>query len=412
MIASTRHPLRFANTGKLKAYQGFVKAYGQVVRDAVDFVWDGKYPKFSVATGELDLPKLLKYSDIHIPNQGLSARALQCACNQAGGIIRAVVEKSRRQVWVAGVNQMDLPTFKVTKPLVGSVEPQLNANCAEFRASKGVFMGFLKLSSLGPSFGKIIIPICRSKPAAKWMRRAGNPTNSFKLQSDAIQMAWDWARTPTPTGDDVLAIDQGMKTVATCSNGQTTPDAAPHGHTLESICRRLARKKKGSKGFKRTAQLRKNFINYSINQLNFSGFREVRLEKVVNIRFGRSSSRVMSHWTNTLIRDKIKRRCEELEVPVVEQASAYRSQRCSSCGLVRKANRKGKTYTCGCGFTADADLNAALNHVPDLPPIPWAFLGRKLNLGSGFLWNTSGFTLPDGSESIVPDDLKTYFLHK
>lgn len=410
MIAATRHSIKFANPAKREGYREFCRAYSEVVRSAVVFLWSGAYGEFNPSVGQLDLPKLLKYSEISVPTLGLSARALQCACNQAGGIVRAEVEKTRRRQWSAQQRGADAPDLKLTMPAVKEVTPQLNANCGDFRHSDGKFLGFLRLSSLGKAFGRLVIPVCRSRPSTKWASRCGTPASSFKLLANEIQLAWEWERKPAPKGKDVLAIDQGLKSVATCSDGQVTQSTDVHGHSLESVCQRLARRKRGSKAFRRAATHRKNFINHAINRLNFTGFREVRLEKVVNIRFGRSSSRVMSHWTNTLIRDKILRRCEELEVPVIEQPSAYRSQRCSNCGLVRKANRKGKTYACGCGYSADADLNAAMNHAQDLPPIPWSFLGKKLSLGKGFFWKPDGFTLPAGSESIVPDDLKTSFL--
>lgn len=198
-----------------------------------------------------------------------------------------------------------------------------------------------------------------------------------------------------------------MLDVATCSDGQVTPKFCPHGHSLESITNKLARKKKGSKSFKKAQKHRENFVNWSINRLNFNGVKEVRLEKVVNIRFGRKSSRKMSHWSNPEIRDKVKRRCEELEVPVVEQACPYRSQRCNECGNVRKANRKGKIYSCkNCGYSNDADYNAALNHLCDLPAVPRAFMCQKLNLGNGFFWKPEGFFNFDGSELLVPDKQK------
>jgi len=111
----------------------------------------------------------------------------------------------------------------------------------------------------------------------------------------------------------------------------------------------------------------------------------------------------MSHWCNPEIRDKLKSRCEELNVSVVEQSCAYRSQRCSSCGSVRKSNRKGKLYSCrNCGYECDADLNAARNHLGDLPSVPKGFLGRKLNLGDGFFWKESGFYTFDGAELVSP----------
>ena len=107
---------------------------------------------------------------------------------------------------------------------------------------------------------------------------------------------------------------------------------------------------------------------------------------------------------NTLIRDKLKSKLEETGVQFILQSSTYRSQRCSDCGNVRKANRKGKTYTCkSCGFVCDADLNASLNHKIKLPDIPVAIRKLKINRGNGFFWKPDGFYLFSGQEFTVSD---------
>jgi hypothetical protein len=82
----------------------------------------------------------------------------------------------------------------------------------------------------------------------------------------------------------------------------------------------------------------------------------------------------------------------------------YRSQRCSNCGLVRKANRKGKVYNCkSCGFVCDADLNAAINHEQSLPSLPKDLRKLRMNLGTGFYWKLDGLFLFDGTELRVPN---------
>ena len=71
--------------------------------------------------------------------------------------------------------------------------------------------------------------------------------------------------------------------------------------------------------------------------------------------------------------------------------------------MVRKSNRKGKVYTCkDCGLIIDSDYNASLNHVIDLPEIPWYF--RKLELNrKGFRWLDSGlFDLEGESLQSLP----------
>ena len=187
------------------------------------------------------------------------------------------------------------------------------------------------------------------------------------------------------------------------SNGVVTSKTDSHNHSLESIAARLSRRRKGSKGFRRAQEHRRNFINWSINSLNLDGVREIRLERIVYINHGKRTSRTMSHWTSTLIRDKILSLCEILGVQVVEQDSAYRSQRCSRCGQVRRANRRGKSYSCAnCGLGIDADLNAARNHEADLPAIPFGLRGSGRNLGKGFLWKPEGFFTMAGDEFTVP----------
>lgn len=402
MIASTRHSYKSLNSRKSERLQEFIEEYSRVAGLIVESLWAN-------LPDDLSVSKYQDYKSFSIQNK-LSARAMQCAANQAAGIVKAAVEKQRRRLWVRDNRNPDVEDVKFCKPKINFIAPQLNANCLDFEIGESkAFAGFVKLASLG-DFLKILAPIDITSQLRKWENAGANLSPSIKLFKKGFQLSWSLERSPVSQGAKVIGLDQGYKTVATLSDGQTTPEKDHHGHSLESVIGGLSRKKKGSKGFSKAQTHRKNFVNWSINQLNLSGLKELRLEKVVNIRHGKSCSRSMSHWSNPEIRDKILRRCEWLEVPVVEQSCVYRSQRCSCCGLVRKANRKGKIYECkGCGKVGDADLNAALNHEADLPPIPFGFRVLRKNLGSGLLWTPSGIFEVDGSELIVPDSQAKIF---
>ena len=160
-------------------------------------------------------------------------------------------------------------------------------------------------------------------------------------------MRWNIPENKPKLNGNVIGADQGYKDILTLSNGTVTQKKDIHNHSLESITKKLTRKKKGSKSFFKAQIHRKNFINWSINQLNFENIKELRLENIINIRYKRKSSRLMSHWCNPIIRDKLIDKCKEEEVLLVLQSSTYRSQRCHQCGMVRKANRKGKLYKFG-----------------------------------------------------------------
>lgn len=391
MIKSTQHHFYDLNKSKRATYDEFFNEYSRIVLLLIDKIWDN-LPE------DLNLPKYLNYKDFPLETD-LYARSFSSALEQALGIVKSAIERQRRVLWARKNKNLNIKNIAFSKPSPSSINPNLSSRCCDFKFSRGKFYGFLRLKCIGKRYGSINIPIIVNP------RSGGKMKGGFVFCRNFVNINWEIKKNPHPQGDKVIGIDQGLKAVATFSDGQSTPEKCPHGHSLDSILDKLSRKKKETKAFRRAQLHRKNFVNWSINQLNFSGLREVRLEKVVNIRKGIRSSRKMSHWSNPEIRDKIKRRCEELEVPVVEQSCAYRSQRCSNCGLVRKANRKVKIYECkSCGFVSDADLNAAKNHEADLEPIPFSFLGQRLNLGSGFYWNPEGLSRIDGSEIRVPNN--------
>ena len=168
------------------------------------------------------------------------------------------------------------------------------------------------------------------------------------------------------------------------------------GWNLSGIQKRLSRRKKGSKGFQQSQEHRTNYINWSLNQLNLDKIKEIKIEKIKNLRKGKRNNRFMSHWTYTSIFDKLANLCEESGVQITHVVPTYTSQRCSSCGWVRKANRKGERFRCtSCGFICDADLNASLNISFDLPAIKKEKRLSHANI-KGFYWHVIG------KENIVP----------
>ena len=148
-------------------------------------------------------------------------------------------------------------------------------------------------------------------------------------------------------------------------------------HSYNEVCDKIARRQKGSKGFKRAQEHRKNLINQAVNLLSeIFGFEddvtEVRLEKLRRLGEGKKKSRKLQSFNYADLRHKLERKCIETNVKLTETSNAYRSQRCSLCGLVHKKNRLngGEEFKCiKCGYSTDADYNSAKNQVANLPPI-------------------------------------------
>lgn len=413
MIRSSKHFTTYLNSGKKYSLDKFLTEYRRVGQLIINQIWENGYDEFIPKSDKLDSPKFFDYKRFDLTTN-LSARALSSLVTQLSSVIGAATEKRRRCLWVIEKLKLENRSYKkllkktnknykLVKPNFLNAGAELSSKCADIQNSSGNFIKFLRLKSLGKDFGVIKIPIKGNKIQNKW-ESLGSLLGSFLVFENNIQVRYNIEKTGKKIGETVVGVDQGMKTVATFSNGEKTQDKDIHGHSLESIIDLMVRKKKGSKAFAKLQTLRKNFINWSLNQINFSEFKEVRLEKIWNIGYKTRKSRKMSHWTNTLIRDKIKKSAQEAEVPFIEQDSSYRSQRCSSCGSVRKANRKAKEYKCKhCGFICDADLNASLNHAVDLPEIHWSLRGKKHNLGNGFYWLTTGLFTFDGQELRVSD---------
>lgn len=411
-IRSSVHPTSFANTGKKDDLHRVVTEMRRVLQLMIDHLWKhglkwkdkkGIECRFSIEENLLDFPPFIDYSIFDI-DTFLSARALSSLATQAAGIIKAAIQKQKKRLYIYEKKKAEGTTKSKLKPLIRAIKtniPQkpncsninieLSSKCCDWQDASGEFIGFLRLKSITKDRTEIRIPIKGHKHSKK-LASKGTRMNSFLISPNKVDVRWKIEKPALKDEGEVVGADQGMKTILTCSNEETTPPHDIHGHDLTSIMQKLSRKKKGSKAFKRAQDHRTNFINWSINQLNFSNIKELRLEEIINIGYKNKTSRMMSHWTNTAIRDKIETMCEESGVRLTLQSSTYRSQRCSSCGVVRKANRKGKTYKCKhCGFECDADLNASLNHIVDLPEIPYTLRKAEINRGNGFYWKPDGF---------------------
>jgi transposase len=414
VIRSTKHQLKFTNPGKISELSRFLDEYHRVGQLIIDEIWTNGYEKFSTQNDTLNLPKYLDYKRFRVETL-LSARALSSLVCQVSGKIRAATKKRSQVKFVIqklrgqGKNVDKLvgilnTKHRLVKPTMG-LGAELSSKCVDIVENK-TFGWFLRVKSTG--FKPIKLPISNHERSKFWLSK-GKMLGSFLIRKGTVEIRYE-VKPQKTSGTEKVAIDQGIKTVATISNGSKTPDTCIHGHSFDSICDKLSRKKKGSKSFGQAQSHRKNFINWSLNQICWDTFAEVKLEKIVNIGFGKCRKRKLQHFTNTLIRDKIKKCCEEREVPVIEQDSSYRSQRCSKCGIVRKSNRKGKIYSCKhCGFVCDADLNAAKNHTVDIPDAE-GLRGQKLNLGNGFYWKSSGFWTFNGQEIRVPDSTQKAIL--
>jgi transposase len=418
IVKTSKHTLKDSNIGKQAMLEEFMSEYRRVASLIIDNIWDNGYDtaydkngiiifsRFSVKENLLVVPAFIDYNQFKIPTT-LTARAMSSLVTQLVGVLKASVEKQRKRLYIlnalkdSGASKKTrqnlaakIKTNIPQKPNVSKLNPELSSKCLVFSKTKSPtnkeFHGYIEASAMLVGIKKVYIPIRLHKHANRLISAGYEMLSSFSINGDMVSIRWFKDLPVQKETGSIVGVDQGIKTCVTVSDGQTEKPCL-HGHTLDTITQKLARKRKGSISFKQAQDHRKNHINMVVNRLNLDDIKEIRLEEIKNIGYGTSRGRYLSHFTNTIIRDKIESVATQNGVRFVLQNSTYRSQRCSSCGQVRKANRKGKVYTCKhCGFTVDADLNAALNHEQNLIEIPYAVRMKNLNRGDGFFWKPEG----------------------
>ena len=394
MIRSSKVTLKFANTGKRDKIREFLDEYRRVMLQFVDLLWEQEH-----------VPCLIPKDTTDKIKTWLSARAVQAAGKQASGIVRGTrTKQAKRLHMVKKLNKEG--KFKQArkllaickkkaagKPEIELIEAELDSRFVSIElTSRNSFDGWIAIA-LGGGI-RTRIPV-RSHKHLNNLLSQGTVKPGIRLASDRITLMFELPEPSLVEDGRTIGIDIGQKTTISCSDGQTV-DKDVHGHTYQSICAKLARKKRGSSGFRKADTHRGNYLRWCVNMLNLDGVKTVKMEKIRHLRKGRRNTRTMQHWNYAELFDVLQGKLDESGVQTVEVSPTYTSQRCSACGWVRRRNRKEKQFKCDkCGHTQDADLNASRNISLNLLPI-----GEKERLSkvsrTGFYW------LETGKEPIVP----------
>lgn len=417
-IKTSTHRIIDLNLGKDSSLSEFISDYRLAVKFYVNYLWNNKIITdvkdskriFDIKSDQLNCPMFISTKNIPYKTN-LSGRALKAASTQACGIVQAAIEKRKRLIYVAGKLKSEkkrtrkiswhLRQAKLAIPITDNINPCLDSlTCKVEESHISHYDTIVTLSSIGKHYGKIIIPINKNKHSNK-LAMNGKLLSSILLSPNNVYLRFQYeAPEIKKTGIEVGA-DSGINSVLTLSDRQQTK-ADIHGHTLNSILKKITRKKKGGKSFEKALAHRDNFIRWSINSINLKGISKIKLEKVSNFRRNKNVGKFLNYSSEALIREKLIDYAEDHGVHVILQNSAYRSQRCSNCGYVCRSNRKEKLFSCKhCLFQADADYNASCNHEQQLPSA--SLMRQRLDKNEEFIWKADGFFRLDGSEITVPD---------
>ena len=401
MIRSSKTSLKFANLSKQMALQSIISEYSKLTQLIIDIIWTQAGP----------IPALLPANITNELKQQtwLSARMIQCAAKQASAIVRGTQAKQKKRLFLIAKlkTQGKLKQARKLERLCNAAvtsKPTLDGSLVpmeldrrfirfDFTPETVAFDSWITITSVGDK-KKLVLPFKKTKHIQKLIDKGGIMAPGARITAKNITLMFEFKDKEPQHHQEVpkevvAGLDIGIKSCISVSYSdgsfrQVSEDA--HGWSLDRINDKLTRKTKDSGAFHRAQTHRTNFINWSINQIDFHGIRELRIEGIRNLRLRKRVSRKLSHFVYREIFDRLGMKAEEADVLLSEVSPAYTSQRCSVCGWTRRSNRKGKQFKCGkCGFTADADLNASVNIRLDLKPIGKKERLKRLNR-TGFYW--------------------------
>lgn len=396
-IKSSRASIKFANKAKRDEVSRIIDEYKRIMAIYIDLLW---------ALPVDDIPGYLDKSYLDKADSFLSYRFKQCAGKQASGIVRGTRQKQKKTIWKIGdfVAKGELKkarklqhifnTKQVSKPTINNIQCDLSDHVAYINLNnKTSFDGWLNIVSLGRD-KNFSIPFKKHKHFNE-LYFNGHVLKSISLSKSNITFSFEIGLPKQRTEGSILGLDIGVKTTLSLSDNQSY-NTGNHGHTLDSICDKLCRQVPGSKNFRQTVKHRTNYLHEMANKVDLDGVKQVNRENIVGLSKGRRTSKKLGHFNYAEYFEVLDNLFLLSGVLVKKVAPTYTSQRCSACGWVLKANRKGKYFKCkSCSFELDADLNASRNLA-----LPLRAISKKQRLKQenriGFYWNvlSEEFTVP------------------
>ena len=178
------------------------------------------------------------------------------------------------------------------------------------------------------------------------------------------------AKETLPAGQDKVGIDLGLKTTATCSDGETLEASRFYRH-LEpklAVAQRAHHKKRVKTIHAKIANRRKDALHkFSTQLVNRCGLIVVgNVSSLTLVKTKMAKSVLDAGWGQ--LKTMLDYKCAHAGIVFKDVNEAYTTQTCSSCGALSDSRPKGiaglgiREWTCSeCGVTHDRDINAAKN---------------------------------------------------
>jgi len=240
MIRSAKYSLRFATIKKRRLLEETFKLYKNYLQKTINLMWERKIPvKKFVSTKDID------WMD------NLGGQYKQLIYKHASQIVRSVRRKKKKKK----------SKFKMKKPEIKNLTICFDEKFVEILPSNNSFDRWIKIRLPFIKEGRkrerieIFIPLKEHKHSLKFKNWNLKKTIAINLDKNWIGLIFE-KKEPMPKEEGkIIGIDMGYKNLLITSEGQFI------GKDFDKIYEKIARKKQGSKAFKRALIERDNKIN-------------------------------------------------------------------------------------------------------------------------------------------------------
>lgn len=381
MIRSSRHILKFSTDTKLSILERMFQDTKECVEFYIDLIIKEELPLLPNLSSKL-LPdfknvKHSRYKQLlykhasEIVRSGIASaegrrynryKYLYKKCSE-NNKLKIFTNKKFRELKLKNI----LKSKYFIKPDLQNFTLNLDERFINFSNNSKHFDEFLRLTL--PYFKQnkkvaetVNLPIKQHKHSLKyksWKRK--NTVRLLKINNNFyIEFIYEKQDTVIKTTGCVLGIDIGYKKLITCSDNTIL------GTNLETVYKKLANKKRGSKNYKQLLLHKKQEINRVCNLLDLSTTKEIVCEDLKLVKhkskFSTKFNNKLQYWSYLQVLNKLGSICELNGIQLTKVSPAYTSQTCSSCKNIDKKARNGEIYKCSkCNLVIDADINAAIN---------------------------------------------------
>ena len=342
MIRQSTVNLSYGNMDKISQIRDFLSRYTEAVNKFIDLLWN--IQRFY---GSFVEKKLVDQIDL-----SLTFAAKQSAACTALHIVKSQWKKKNK-----------------IKPTFSGRSFNFCQSFVQIQEGSNSFDLWIKVGRTGYKPGEKCIPLLLPTIKHKHYRKYADWTQKksirLRIADDGRLFADIFFEKETPPKKeegDIVGLDCGYKKLAVLSTGQRV------GTQLEEKAEKIARKKQGSRAFKRALQERNDYISREVKKIDLSDLKMIVVENLKNVKHkskGRIARKVMNklqRWTYPYFLNRLEQIAEISGVLISKVNPAYTSQKCEKCGSIHKENRVGELFLCKeCGYTQDADLNASRN---------------------------------------------------